>query len=89
MPHLLTLPREVRDLIYAFYLEGLTIYLHSTEPLEVSLDKRSWPWRASFRHGGMPNVLALTRVNRQVYAELDPKVASSTLLILGDECLWS
>lgn len=83
MLHLLNLSREVRALIYDFYLEGLEYYVDAIAPFKLNPEKR--PRGSKFSQGTIPNVLSLTRVNRQVYMELGPKVASSTLLVFGLE----
>lgn len=75
MPQLLTLPREIRDRIYDFYLQGLTLQIKQ---------KELGQWRTEFKHEGLPNILSLTRVNRQIAAELRPMIPSKTRrLVLG------
>lgn len=75
MSHLLTLPLEVRTLIYDFYLEGFM--------LEVREKARSI-WQATFvrEFEIEDNVLSLRLACRQVYAELAPRVAAQTQLHL-------
>lgn len=76
MTHLLTLPIEIRCLIYKLYLQGLTLEIKQ----KADFDTRTDPdrWRIKFKKEGPPNVLSLTRVNRLIATELRPMIPSLT-----------
>lgn len=86
MPHFLTLPREIRDRIYDFYLQGLALRIKpTTQP--YPRDSEALEWQLKFKQEGLPNILSLRLVNHQIAAELRPIVPSKTkrLILQGQD----
>lgn len=80
MPHLLTLPEEIRNLVYELYLEDISLLIW--QPSTASNDFTK-PWTTELFIPGAPRPLSLTRVCRQVHAEFSPMVAPRVALDLG------
>lgn len=73
MATLLTIPREIRDKVYDFYLEGLELLIVPNEDERLGT-RISFPSKA----------LSLLRVNRQLNSELSPRaVPGIPLRLLG------
>lgn len=75
MPSLLSLPREVRNIIYDFYLDGIQ--------LEVGKDVNSCAYVRIVRPG-LPHAVSLALVNRQLHQELGDLRKSCKRLVLCD-----